>query len=99
LEAPFPYLIGISKKIWEEHCMMRELPNDIIIYDLDNDEILNLMKEELPPLPEPQSTILCKTLKELLYMKDNFISKLEETLGKNKASNKDKILDYYWGYA
>ena len=35
LEAPFPYIIGISKKIWEDCCQIREFPDDIIIYDID----------------------------------------------------------------
>lgn len=41
LEAPFPYIIGVSKKIWEDQCIIRELPDDIIIYDIDNQEMLN----------------------------------------------------------
>lgn len=41
LEAPFPYIIGVSRKIWEDHCQMREYPDDIIIYDIDNQELLN----------------------------------------------------------
>ena len=37
LEAPFPYVIGISRKIWEDHCVMREYPvdSDMIVFDLD----------------------------------------------------------------
>lgn len=36
LEAPFPYIIGVSRKIWEDQCVMREYPDDIIIFDIDN---------------------------------------------------------------
>jgi hypothetical protein len=53
LEAPFPYIIGVSRKVWEDHCVMRESPDDIIIYDIDNQELLNKVREELPPLPQP----------------------------------------------
>jgi hypothetical protein len=35
LEAPFPYIIGVSRKIWEDHCQIREFPEDVIIYDID----------------------------------------------------------------
>ena len=42
LEAPFPYIIGVSRKIWEDQCMMREFTDDIIIFDIDNQEKLNL---------------------------------------------------------
>jgi hypothetical protein len=48
IEAPFPYIIGISRKIWEYSCVMREFPDDIIIYDIDNQELLNKVREELP---------------------------------------------------
>lgn len=42
LEAPFPYIIGVSRKVWDNHCVMREFPlEDIIIYDIDNQELLN----------------------------------------------------------
>lgn len=41
LEAPFPYMIGVSRKVWEDHCVMREFPDDLIIFDIDNQELLN----------------------------------------------------------
>jgi hypothetical protein len=51
LEAPFPYIIGVSNDVWEIHCATREYPDDIIIFDIDNQKLLNQVKEELPPLP------------------------------------------------
>jgi DENN (AEX-3) domain len=53
LDAPFPYMIGVSRKVWEDHCVMREFPDDIIVFDIDNQEKLNWIREELPPLPQP----------------------------------------------
>ena len=36
LDAPFPYVIGVSKRVWEDHCCaMREFPEDVIIFDID----------------------------------------------------------------
>lgn len=35
LEAPFPFLIGVSRKIWEDHVAMRELSDDILIFDIN----------------------------------------------------------------
>ena len=35
LDAPFPYIIGVSKKVWLEHCVMREFSDDLIIFDID----------------------------------------------------------------
>ena len=36
LEAPFPYIIGVSRDVWLKHCVMKELPEDVIIFDLNN---------------------------------------------------------------
>lgn len=57
---------------------MREFPDDIIIYDIDLDNMLNKVKEELPPLPQPQASVLQRTLKELLDMKERFTETLQE---------------------
>lgn len=97
LEAPFPYIIGISRKVWEDHCQMREYPDDIIIYDIDQDNMLNKVKEEIPPLPQPQASVLQRTLKELLDMKERFTETLQEQLP--KQISKDKIEEFYWAYA
>jgi hypothetical protein len=51
LEAPFPFIIGVSHDVWETYCATREYPDDIIIFDIDNQKLLNQVKEELPPLP------------------------------------------------
>ncbi len=76
LDAPFPYIIGVSRKVWEDHCVMREFPEDVIIYDIDNQERLNWIKEELPPLPQPQANILERSLRDLLDMRDRFTEML-----------------------
>jgi len=34
LEAPVPYLIGVSRKTWEEIGLIKEYPCDIVIFDL-----------------------------------------------------------------
>jgi hypothetical protein len=41
LDAPFPYIIGVSKKVWQEHCVMREFSDDLIIFDIDRQEKMN----------------------------------------------------------
>jgi hypothetical protein len=56
--------------------MMREFPEDIIIYDIDREEMMK--REELPPLPEPQASVLQRSLKELLDMKERFVETLEK---------------------
>jgi len=97
LEAPFPYIIGVSRRIWENQCLMRELPDDIIVYDIDNQELLSTVREELPPLPEPQASVLLRSLKDLLDMKERFVEMLQENAPKH--INKDKIDEFYWAYA
>jgi DENN domain-containing protein 3 len=36
LEAPVPYLIGVSTKTWEMLGQVKEYPEDIIIFDLES---------------------------------------------------------------
>ncbi len=36
LDAPFPYIIGVSRKVWDDHCVTREAPEDIIVFDIDH---------------------------------------------------------------
>ncbi len=36
LEAPVPYLIGVSRKTWEQMGLIKEYPSDIIIFDLES---------------------------------------------------------------
>ena len=38
LEAPVPFLIGVSKKTWEEIGQIKEYPSDIVIFDLESQE-------------------------------------------------------------
>ena len=55
---------------------MREFPEDVIIFDIDNQERLNWIREELPPLPQPQANILERSLRDLLDMRDRFTEML-----------------------
>jgi hypothetical protein len=41
LEAPFPFIIGVSHDVWETYCATREYPDDIIIFDIDNQKLLS----------------------------------------------------------
>jgi len=35
LDAPLPYLVGISSATWEQIAQVKEYPEDIIIFDLE----------------------------------------------------------------
>jgi hypothetical protein len=101
LDAPFPYIIGVSRKVWDDHCVTREAPDDIIVFDIDHQEKLNWVKDELPNLPQPQAKILERQLKDLLDMKERFTEKLmnqSEIFGTTSTLNREKIEEYYWAY-
>jgi hypothetical protein len=72
LDAPFPYVIGVSKRVWDDHCCsLREFPDDLIIFDVDRQERLNWVREEIPELPQPQANILHREIREVLEMKND----------------------------
>ena len=96
LEAPFPYIIGVSKKIWEDICSIREYPDDIIIYDIDKQHLVRPLKEDLPPLPEPQASSVLKTLKSLLDMKEDHIDRLiEESSSQSAPIERTKAEEFH----
>lgn len=53
LDAPFPFIIGVSRRVWEDHCVMKEFSSsdDIVVFDVDRQEKLNWVREEMPALP------------------------------------------------
>ena len=53
LDAPFPFLIGVSTAMWDEICTLKDYPEEIIIFDLDSQERRVIPKFELPVLPSP----------------------------------------------
>nr|XP_042894648.1 MAP kinase-activating death domain protein isoform X3 [Parasteatoda tepidariorum] len=66
LLAPTPYIIGIpaSFLMFKRHC---RLPEDVWLVDLDSNRITKPPGvEDLPPLPEPEGTILQNHLKQAL---------------------------------
>jgi hypothetical protein len=77
LEAPFPYIIGVSQRVWLDHCLTKELPEDAIVFDVDRQERLLWVRDELPSLPEPQASILERSLRDLIDMKDRFTDSLK----------------------
>jgi hypothetical protein len=36
LEAPVPFLIGVSTQTWNSIASVKELPDDVIIFDLES---------------------------------------------------------------
>ena len=102
MDAPFPYIIGVSRLVWEDHhyCVMREYPDDVIIFDVDNQERLNWIREELPQLPQPQANILERGLREVLEMRERFTEDVfMPSMKDGGVVSKDKVDEYYWAYA
>ncbi len=100
LDAPFPYIIGVSRKVWEDHCVMREFPDDVIIFDIDNQERLNWVREELPQLPQPQANILERGLRDVLEMRERFTKDVYlPIINDDQTPLIDKVDEYYWAYA
>lgn len=53
LDAPFPFLIGVSTAVWEDICTLKDYPEDIYIFDLESQERRFISKVEIPELPQP----------------------------------------------
>lgn len=51
LDAPFPFLIGVSTAVWEDICTLKDYPEDIYIFDLESQERRFISKVEIPELP------------------------------------------------
>ena len=70
IEAPVPYIIGVSRKIWIECCLTRseELASDVIVFEVDKDYMH--VKEAMPPLPQPFGEHLLKKLSNLMEQKE-----------------------------
>ena len=70
LDAPVPFLIGVSSDTWDQICTIKEFPEDIIIFDLETQERKFIPKLDLPELPRPYGTDLLAGLKDVMHKKD-----------------------------
>ena len=90
LLAPTPYLIGIPSsflKLREKHF---RLPNDVWLVDLDANRIIKPeAAEDLPPLPEPENTILTNQLKAALQIMSNTGVNSRQTGGNQQTLEND----------
>ena len=70
LDAPVPFLIGVSTDTWDQICSIKEFPDDIIIFDLETQERKFIPKLDLPELPKPYGDDLLAGLKDVMHKKD-----------------------------
>lgn len=87
LDAPMPYIMGISEENWEEIKAQRwdSLEDDIFIVNIETNKIT--VKEPLPPLPPTFSDVLEKTL-------EGHLSRFNSV---DRSSNEsDKDFEDFW---
>ena len=62
LDAPFPYIVGISKKLWSEIYSSRweTMDEDIVVFDIQSQAIMN--KQPLPAKPQPYASFMIQKL-------------------------------------
>jgi len=60
LDAPFPFLVGLSKKLWTEIFTSQwdRMDEDIVVFDLHSQTIQN--KQALPSKPQPYVAFMLK---------------------------------------
>ncbi len=79
LEAPVPYLIGVSKKTWEEIGQIKEYPSDIVIFDLESQErkFTSRTQSDLVNLPKAQRTQLLQDFREIINRRERRLEALK----------------------
>ena len=76
LDAPFPFMIGVSTRTWEDICTLKDYPEEIVIFDLESQERRFISKTEIPELPKPYGEELLAGLKDVMDKKDRRLEAL-----------------------
>ena len=84
LDAPFPYILGMSQETWAELKPYKwsSLAGEIFVVDIESNK--TYLKEPLPPLPPTLSGVLQTTLEQ-------YLSKLDRS---SMTSNRE--LEDFW---
>lgn len=105
LDAPFPFVIGVSTSTWEDICTLKDYPEDIYIFDLESQERRFISKVEIPELPYPYGDDLLNGLKDVMDKKDRRLEALKAEMKQNRSTrlnkqNLDQFFDeQYWADA
>ena len=109
LDAPFPFMIGVSTATWEDICTLKDYPEDIYIFDLDSQERRFIPKYEIPELPQPYGDDLLAGLKDVMDKKDRRLEALRAEIksqgktGKHASLSKRQLDQHfdeqYWADA
>ena len=82
LDAPFPFLIGVSTATWEEICSLKDYPEEIFVFDMESQE--RKFKCDVPDLPQPYGDDLLAGLKDVMEKKDRRLEALRAEIKQNK---------------
>ena len=91
LDAPFPFLIGISTATWEDICTLKDYPEDIYIFDLESQERRFLSKVDVPELPQPYGDDLLAGLKDVMDKKDRRLEALRAEIKQSRGKSLSKL--------
>lgn len=91
LDAPFPFLIGVSTAVWEDICTLKDYPEDIYIFDLESQERRFISKVEIPELPQPCGDELLAGLKDVMDKKDRRLEALRAEMKQSKLRSMSKV--------
>lgn len=72
LEAPVPYLIGVSSSTWEHIGSIKEYPSDIVIFDLET-QTHKSGSGDFPELPRFYGEELITEFREIINRKERKI--------------------------
>ena len=100
LDAPVPFLIGVSTETWDQICTIKEFPDDIIIFDLETQERKFIPKLDLPELPRPYGDDLLAGFKDVMHKKDRHFQTLRaEYKTMSKRQVEQHFEEQYWADA
>ena len=100
LDAPIPFLIGVSSDTWDQICTVKEFPEDIIIFDLETQERKFIPKLDLPELPRPYGSDLLAGFKDVMHKKDRHFQTLRaEYKSMSKRQVEQHFEEQYWADA
>ncbi|VIO87749.1 Regulator of presynaptic activity aex-3, putative [Brugia malayi] len=93
LYAPTPFVIGVPASFFAHKAI--DIPNDVIVVDLDTNQLLISDDIDIPDMPEPDSTELKnnlrKSLDKLLLSVPEMESKSDEMVEMNSAFDSDAV--------
>lgn len=102
LDAPFPFIIGVSTSTWEDICTLKDFPEELYVFDLESQGRRNIQRFEIPELPQPQGDSLLAGLKDIMEKKDHRLESIRKEQRQEKLKQRkldERFDDYFWADA